>query len=129
MHHNKGVEFDPFLREAGSNAFTMNPTRWIELTGAIGIIFKVGREGGTYAQRDIAFKKALAIVQFLVANRFQVHSLTQNDRYPGRIDMNSVILPPLNESHRKLHLRFPPAFWKLYSVILVKKIVTSTNLL
>lgn len=36
----------------------MSPNRWIELTGAIGIISKVGREGGTYAQRDIAFKFA-----------------------------------------------------------------------
>lgn len=54
----KGVEFDPILKEAGSNAFTMSPARWVELTGAIGIINKLGREGGTYAQRDIAFKFA-----------------------------------------------------------------------
>lgn len=54
----KGVEFDPILREAGSNAFTMSPSRWVELTGAIGIVNKLGREGGTYAQRDIAFKFA-----------------------------------------------------------------------
>ena len=26
----KGVEFDPLLQEAGSNAFTMSPSRWIE---------------------------------------------------------------------------------------------------
>ena len=32
----KGVEFDPLLREAGSNAFTMSPSRWIETTNAIG---------------------------------------------------------------------------------------------
>lgn len=31
----KGVEFDPFLKEAGSNAFTMSPTRWVELTHAV----------------------------------------------------------------------------------------------
>lgn len=54
----KGVEFDPILREAGSNAFTMSPSRWVELTGAIGIMNKLGRDGGTYAQRDIAFKFA-----------------------------------------------------------------------
>ena len=28
----KGVEFDPLLREAGSNAFTLSPSRWIDLT-------------------------------------------------------------------------------------------------
>jgi hypothetical protein len=54
----KGVEFDPLLRDAGSNAFTMSPTRWAELTGAIGIITKNGAGGGTFAQRDIAFKFA-----------------------------------------------------------------------
>lgn len=53
-----GVEFDPILREAGSNSFTMSPSRWVELTGAVGIVNKLGRDGGTYAQRDIAFKFA-----------------------------------------------------------------------
>lgn len=54
----KGVEFDPLLKEAGSNAFTMSPTRWVELTNAVGIVCKNGAKGGTYAQRDIAFKFA-----------------------------------------------------------------------
>lgn len=54
----KGVDFDPLLKEAGSNAFTMSPSRWVELTGAIGIITKNGTGAGTYAQRDIAFKFA-----------------------------------------------------------------------
>jgi len=54
----KGVEFDPLLKDAGSNAFTMSPSLWAELTGAIGIITKIGPGGGTYAQRDIAFKFA-----------------------------------------------------------------------
>ena len=53
-----GVEFDPLLNEAGNNAFTMSPSRWVETTGAIGIITKNGAGGGTYAQRDIAFKFA-----------------------------------------------------------------------
>lgn len=54
----KGVEFDPLLKNAGSNAFTMSPSRWVELTRAIGIITKTGTGSGTYAQRDIAFKFA-----------------------------------------------------------------------
>ena len=36
----------------------MSPTRWVELTAAIGILTKNGAGGGTYAQRDIAFKFA-----------------------------------------------------------------------
>lgn len=54
----RGVEFDPLLKEAGSNAFTMSPSRWIELTGSIGLMMRNGANGGTYAQRDIAFKFA-----------------------------------------------------------------------
>lgn len=54
----KGVEFDPLLSEAGSNSFTMSPNRWVELTNAIGLFTKNGAGGGTYAQRDIAFKFA-----------------------------------------------------------------------
>ena len=61
----KGVEFAPLLKEAGSHAFTMSPSRWIETTHAIGLISKNGANGGTYAQRDIAFKFAsLVSVEF-----------------------------------------------------------------
>lgn len=45
----KGVGFDPLLQEAGSNAFTLSPTKWIEQTNAIGIVCTTGRNGGTYA--------------------------------------------------------------------------------
>ena len=34
----------------------LTPQRWIEATGAIGIISKSGRYGGTYAHKDIAFE-------------------------------------------------------------------------
>ncbi len=54
----KGVEFDPFLKEVGSNAFTMSPRRWVEITNAKGLISTNGVNGGTYAQKDIAFKFA-----------------------------------------------------------------------
>lgn len=54
----KGVEFDSFRKEAGSNAFTLSPQRWIEKTNAIGIVSKSGRGGGTYAHPDIAMEFA-----------------------------------------------------------------------
>lgn len=54
----KGVEFDSFLFEAGSNAFTLSPTKWIEATNAKGIISKQGKNGGTFAHKDIAFEFA-----------------------------------------------------------------------
>lgn len=54
----KGVEFDTFKNESGSNAFTLTPQRWIEKTNAIGIVSKSGRGGGTFAHKDIAFEFA-----------------------------------------------------------------------
>lgn len=54
----KGVEFDSFRKEAGTNAFTLSPQRWIENTNAIGIISKSRRGGGTFAHPDIAMEFA-----------------------------------------------------------------------
>lgn len=52
------VEFEAVKHESGSNAFVMTPTKWIDLTGAIGITSKAGRYGGTFAHKDIAFEFA-----------------------------------------------------------------------
>ena len=54
----KPLEFEGFKKEAGLNAFTMSPQKWISSTNSVGFISKSGRYGGTYAQRDIAFKFA-----------------------------------------------------------------------
>lgn len=60
LHNNnfKGVEFDSFKKQAGSNAFTLSPQKWIDATNAIGIVSKSGRYGGTFAHSDIAFEFA-----------------------------------------------------------------------
>lgn len=50
------TEFGTIRNMAGSNNFVLSTKTWIERTHAIGIIAKAGRYGGTYAQRDIAFK-------------------------------------------------------------------------
>ena len=52
------LEFEGFRKEAGLNAFTMSPSKWIEATNAKGIIAMAGRYGGTYARTDIAFEFA-----------------------------------------------------------------------
>lgn len=52
------TEFEGFKKNAGLNAFTLSPQKWINATNAIGIISKAGRYGGTYAHKDIAFKFA-----------------------------------------------------------------------
>jgi hypothetical protein len=54
----KPIEFDRFKQEAGYNAFTLSPQKWIHATNAIGITSKSGRYGGTFAHKDIAFEFA-----------------------------------------------------------------------
>jgi hypothetical protein len=54
----KPLEFEGFKKEAGLNAFTLSPQKWIETTAAIGIASKSGRYGGPFAHKDIAFKFA-----------------------------------------------------------------------
>ncbi|MDR3287509.1 MAG: KilA-N domain-containing protein [Prevotellaceae bacterium] len=71
----KGVEFEPLLFEAGSNVFTMSPSRWIELTNAIGIFTKMGAGGGTFAHEDIAFEFASWI-----SSEFKLYLVTEFKR-------------------------------------------------
>jgi len=49
------TEFGTIRNAAGSNNFVLSVKQWIERTGAIGIVSKAGRYGGTYAHKDIAY--------------------------------------------------------------------------
>jgi len=57
----KHLEFDVFKNKAGLNSFVLSPTQWIKATNSIGIITKSGKNGGTYAHKDIAFEFAMWI--------------------------------------------------------------------
>ena len=57
----KVVEFDHFRKSAGLPSFVLSASEWVECTGAIGIVVKKGRYGGTYAHKDIAFEFGSAI--------------------------------------------------------------------
>ena len=50
--------WEGYLKEAGSNAFTFSPLKWISTTNAVGLFVRLGRGGGTFAHKDIAFKFA-----------------------------------------------------------------------
>ena len=52
------TEFGNIKMESVDNSFIISTKQWTERTGAIGIIAKPGRYGGTYAHRDIAFEFA-----------------------------------------------------------------------
>lgn len=80
----KGVEFDSFLFEAGSNSFTLSPSKWIETTNAKGIVSKQGNNGGTFAHRDIAFEFASWVssgFKLYLIKEFQRLKADENDRF------------------------------------------------
>lgn len=52
------IEFDGIRIQSGLNSFILTARQWIERTGAVGIVSKAGRYGGTYAHKDIAFEFA-----------------------------------------------------------------------
>ena len=54
-------EFAIIKSMAGLNSYKLSAKDWISKTRAIGITSRVGRYGGTYAHRDIAFEFAMWI--------------------------------------------------------------------
>ena len=69
-------EFTYFKSEAGLPSFVLSPKQWAERTGAIGIISKSGRYGGTYAHRDIAFEFGAAI-----SAKFKLYLIKEYQRF------------------------------------------------
>ena len=116
----KGVEFDAFKNEAGSNKFKISPQKWIRETNANGMISKSGNNGGTYARSDIALEFASWLspeFKLYVIQEFQ--RLKKNEAYQNKIDwhanrflakvsyvvhtdaIKSIIVPTLTEKQKK----------------------------
>lgn len=116
----KGVEFDTFKNESGSNKFKISPQKWIRETNAIGMISKSGNNGGTYARSDIALEFASWLspeFKLYVIQEFQ--RLKKNEAYKNKIDwhanrvlskvsyvvhtdaIKSIIVPNLTEKQKK----------------------------
>ena len=57
----KVFESEHFRKQVGLLTFTPSVNEWCEKTNAIGIYSKIGKYGGTYAHKDIAFEFASAI--------------------------------------------------------------------
>ena len=90
----KGVEFDSFIHEAGSNAFTLSPQKWIASTNAVGIISKSGRYGGTFAHKDIAFEFASwvsAEFRLYIIKDYQRLKTDENSRISLTWNVNRII--------------------------------------
>ncbi|HHX0170545.1 TPA: KilA-N domain-containing protein [Staphylococcus aureus] len=98
----KPVEFDGFKNQAGRNAFTMSPTKWVKTTGAIGLITKSGRYGGTYAHKDIAFEFASWISpEFKLYIIQDYQRLKEQEKDPERIDWDVKRL--ISKSNYTIH--------------------------
>ena len=76
-------EFGVITQEAGVNRFIMSVGQWIERTNAVGMFVRVGRYGGTYAHKDIAFHFAMWLspeFQIYLVNEFQRLKDDENNR-------------------------------------------------
>lgn len=98
----KPVEFEGFLEEAGSNAFTLSPKKWSEITNAIGLLVKSGRGGGTYAHKDIAFKFAAWI-----SAEFELYIIKDYQRLKSdensRLSLNWNLNREISKINYKIH--------------------------
>ena len=81
------IEFEGFRNQAGLNSFVLTSKKWIESTNAIGIVSKPGRDGGTYAHKDIAFEFAS-----WVSVEFKLYLIKEfqrlKDQEQGQLDWN-----------------------------------------
>ncbi len=98
----KPVEFDGFRKQAGLNAFTLSPTKWIESTNAIGIISKAGRYGGTYAHSDIAFEFASWISAEFKLYIIKDYKRLKNDEN-SKLSLNWNLNRELSKINYKIH--------------------------
>ena len=90
----KPLEFEGFRKQAGANAFTMSPRKWIDATNAIGIVSKSGRYGGTYAHSDIAMSFATWIspeFQLYIMKDYRRLKTEENSRLSLNLNLNSQI--------------------------------------
>ena len=101
--HNPGfnpIEFDGIRNQTGLNSFILTAKQWTERTGAIGLISKAGRYGGTYAHRDIAFEFASWI-----SVEFKLYLIKEFQRLKADESQRLSLAWNLNRTLSKLNYR------------------------
>ena len=115
----KRTEFGTFRNEAGRNAFTMSPEKWITNTNAIGIISKRGRyDGGTYAHSDIAMSFATWI-----SPEFQLYLMKDYRRLKEDENSRLSLNWNLNRAIAKLNYRIHTDAIKEERLLLLREMV------
>lgn len=111
------LEFEGIRNEAGRNSFFLSAKKWIDLTGAKGLIASAGRYGGTYAHKDIAFEFGSWLspeFKLYLIKEFQRLKDEENDRL--KLDWN--LLRTLAKINYRIHTDaiketlIPPAITK-----------------
>ena len=116
----KLIEFDELIKDAGLNRFSISPKKWIETVNPTGITSKSGRNGGTYAHKDIAFEFGMWIsphFKLLLIKEFQRLKDEENRRLNSEWDyrrflskvnysihtdaIQKYIIPQLTDDDRK----------------------------
>ncbi len=70
------VQLHTVIETTASNRLIMSPKKWVELTGAIGLISKSGRyDGGTLAHKDIALNFC-----YWLSPKFQIYLIKEFQR-------------------------------------------------
>ena len=82
------------------NSFILTAKRWIETTGAIGLISKSGRYGCTYAHKDIAFEFAS-----WVSVEFRLYLIKEFQRLKDDENRRLSLAWNLNRTLSKLNYR------------------------
>lgn len=109
--HFNPVEFDRFRMQAGLNSFTLSPKQWIMKTGAIGIISRAGRYGGTFAHKDIAFEFAS-----WVSIEFKLYLIKEFQRLKEDENQRLSLAWSLNRTLSKLNYRIHTDAIKLHLI-------------
>ena len=99
----KLAEFREFKNDSASQSFTMSPSRWINMTNAIGFITKRGKyDGGTFAHPDIALEFASWIdpaFKLYLIKEFE--RLKYNETYQNEIEWS--VRRMLSKTNYRIH--------------------------
>lgn len=99
----KLAESREFKKESANQAFTMSPSRWINMTNAKGFISKRGKyDGGTFAHPDIALEFASWIdpaFKLYLIQEFE--RLKYNESYKEKIEWS--VRRSLSKTNYKIH--------------------------
>ena len=99
----KLAESREFKNDSATQSFTMSPSRWINITNAIGFISKRGKyDGGTFAHPDIALEFASWIdpaFKLYLIKEFE--RLKYNESYQNEIEWS--VKRMLTKTNYKIH--------------------------